>query len=50
MDIIYPISIEMNKLKKDKNFIKKVLIDGNAKANEISSKKIVEMKKIVGFR
>ena len=50
MDIIYPISIEMNKLKKDKNFINKVLIDGNAKANEISSKKIVEMKKIVGFR
>ena len=46
---IYPISREINKIKKDKNFIDKILSEGNKKANEISSKKIKEVKKLVGF-
>ncbi len=46
---IVPISNEINKLKKDKSFVDKVLNDGLVKAEEISSKKIKEIKKIVGF-
>jgi tryptophanyl-tRNA synthetase len=46
---ISPISNEINKLKKDNNFIDKILEDGAEKADEITSKKIKEMKKIVGF-
>ena len=46
---IYPISLEMSKLKKDFTFIDSVLTDGNAKADTISSKKISEIKKIIGF-
>ena len=39
----------MNKLKKDINFIDKILIEGAIKAQEISLKKTKEMKKIIGF-
>ena len=46
---IYPISLEMSKLKKDFTFIDSVLTDGNAKADTISSKKVSEIKKIIGF-
>ena len=46
---IYPISLEMSKLKKDFTFIDSVLTDGNVKADTISSKKISEIKKIIGF-
>ena len=46
---IYPISIEVNRLKNDEAFIQKVLNEGNARAIDISSKKIKDMKKIVGF-
>ena len=46
---ISPISNEINKLKKDNNFIDKILEDGAEKADEITSKKVKEMKKIVGF-
>ena len=46
---IYPISVEMNKLKKDNSFIDSVLSEGNVKANLISSKKINEIKKIIGL-
>ena len=46
---IYPISEEINKLKKDKRFIDQVLLDGSTKAYEISSKKIQDTKKIIGF-
>ena len=49
VDKIYPISSEMNKLKKDINFIDKILIEGAIKAQEISLKKTKEMKKIIGF-
>ncbi len=46
---IYPISLEINKLKKDTNFIDKVLFDGAEQANKIASKKVNEMKKLIGF-
>ena len=46
---IFPISNEINKLKKDKKFIDNVLKEGAEKANEIASKKVEEMKKIIGF-
>ena len=46
---IFPISDEINKLKKDDNFIDKILEEGAEKADIITSKKVKEMKKIVGF-
>ena len=46
---IYPISIEIKKLLEDKKFIDQILDDGSIKAYEISSKKIKDMKKIIGF-
>ena len=46
---ISPISDEINRLKKDNNFIDTVLMDGAKKASEIASKKVKEMKKIIGF-
>ena len=46
---IFPISDEINKLKKDNNFIDKILKDGAEKADKITSKKVKEMKKIIGF-
>ena len=46
---ISPISDEINKLKKDNNFIDKILEDGAKKADKITSKKVKEMKKIIGF-
>ena len=39
----------MSKLKKDFTFIDSVLTDGNVKADTISSKKVSEIKKIIGF-
>ena len=49
IDKISPISFEINKLLKDEMFIDKVLKDGAEKADEIASKKIENLKKIVGF-
>ena len=46
---ISPISIEINKLQKDNNHIDTVLKEGGKRANVIASKKVEEMKKIVGF-
>ena len=46
---ITPISNEINKLQKDNNFIDSILSDGAKKASEIASKKVEEMKKIIGF-
>ena len=46
---ISPISDEINKLKRDNNFIDKILEDGAEKADKITSKKVKEMKKIIGF-
>ncbi len=49
VDKISPISSEINKLKKDNNFIDKILEEGAKKADQITSKKVKEMKKIIGF-
>jgi len=46
---ISPISLEINKLQKDNNFIDSVLKQGGEKANKYASKKVEEMKKIIGF-
>ena len=46
---IYPISQEINKIQKDNTYIDSVLKDGAEKANIIASKKVEEMKKIIGF-
>ena len=46
---ISPISIEINKLQKDNNYIDTVLKEGGKRANVIASKKVEEMKKIIGF-
>tara|TARA_B100001121_G_scaffold306303_1_gene325537 strand:+ start:51 stop:1052 length:1002 start_codon:yes stop_codon:yes gene_type:complete len=49
VDKISPISFEINKLLNDQLFIDKVLKDGAEKADAIASKKIENLKKIVGF-
>ena len=46
---ITPISNEINKLQKDPKFIDDVLYEGAQKAEEIASKKVNEIKKIIGF-
>ena len=46
---IFPISIEINKLLKDPGYIDNILVEGSAKAEKISKKKVQEIKKIVGF-
>tara|TARA_Y100000590_G_scaffold279454_1_gene313837 strand:+ start:22 stop:1023 length:1002 start_codon:yes stop_codon:yes gene_type:complete len=46
---ISPISQEINKLLKNKDYIDKILEDGSKKAGKYASKKVNEMKKIVGF-
>ena len=46
---ISPISFEINKLLKDKEFIDKILYEGSEKANKIAAKKVNEIKKKVGF-
>ena len=46
---ITPISNEINKLQKDSKFIDDVLYECAQKAEEISSKKVKEIKKIIGF-
>ena len=46
---ISPISSEIKKLKMDENLIDEILNKGALKADEIASKKVKELKKIVGF-
>ena len=46
---IYPISLEITKLLKNEDHIDQILKEGAEKANEQSSKKVKEMKKIIGF-
>ena len=50
IDKILPISNEINKIQKDQKFIDAILKEGAEKANNIASKKIKELKKIVGFQ
>ena len=46
---ITPISNEINKLQKDFKFIDEILYEGAQKAEEIASKKVKEIRKIIGF-
>ena len=46
---ISPISLEINKLLNDKKYLDKILIEGIEKADKIANKKILEIKKIIGF-
>ena len=46
---ISPISIEINKLLKDIDYIDTVLKEGGKRADLIASKKVLEMKKLIGF-
>ena len=46
---ISPISIEINKLQKDTSYIDTILEEGGKRASSIASKKVEEMKKIIGF-
>ena len=46
---ISPISVEINKLQKDTSYIDTILKEGGKRANSIASKKVEEMKKIIGF-
>ena len=46
---ISPISIEINKLQKDISFIDKILKEGANKADLIASKKVTEIKRLIGF-
>ena len=46
---ISPISEEINKLQKDTNYIDSILKSGGERANSIASKKVQEIKRIIGF-
>ncbi len=49
VDKIEPITKEIKKLLNDRSYIEQILDEGSKKANEIASKKIKEIHKIVGF-
>ena len=49
IDRIFPISVEINKLMREKEYLDKILEKGSLKANQIASNKIKEIHKIVGF-
>mgnify|MGYP006114082075 CR=1 FL=1 len=46
---IEPISKEIKKLLEDKRYLDSILIEGSYKADKVASKKIKEMKELVGF-
>ena len=46
---ISPISIEINKLQKDIHYIDTVLSEGGKRAEIIASKKVTEIKRLIGF-
>ena len=46
---VSPLSSEISKLQNDIKYIDEILQEGSRKANEISSKKVHDMKKIIGF-
>jgi len=49
IETIDPISGEIKKLLSDENYLDKILLEGSDKANIIASKKIKEIKDLVGF-
>ena len=49
IETIDPVSREIKKLLNDENYLDKILLEGSDKANKIASKKIKEIKDLVGF-
>ena len=49
VDKIIPISSEIKKLLKDKNYLNQILDNGHQKADSIASKKLKKIQEIVGF-
>jgi tryptophanyl-tRNA synthetase len=49
IETIDPVSREIKKLLNDENYLDKILLEGYDKANKIASKKIKEIKDLVGF-
>ena len=49
IDTIDPISRDIKKLLNDESYLDKILLEGSNKANKIASKKIKEIKDLVGF-
>ena len=45
----FVISKEIKKLLNDENYLDKILLEGSDKANKLASKKIKEIKDLVGF-
>ena len=46
---IAPVSKEIKKLLSDENYLDQILFEGSQKANDLASKKIKEIKELVGF-
>jgi tryptophanyl-tRNA synthetase len=46
---IVPVSKEIKKLLNDKNYLDQILFEGSQKANNLASKKIKQIKELVGF-
>ena len=49
VDKIFPLSLEIKKLINEKGYLDQILVEGAQKANDIASKKIKEIHKIMGF-
>ena len=49
VDKIFPLSLEIKKLLNEKGYLDQILVEGAQKANDIASKKIKEIRKIMGF-
>ena len=49
MEKISPISAEIKKLLKEKNYLNDILLEGSEKASEIASKKVKKIQEIMGF-
>ena len=49
VDKIFPLSLEIKKLLNEKGYLDQILVEGAQKANDIASKKIKEIHKIMGF-
>ena len=49
VDKIFPLSLEIKKLLNEKGYLDQILLEGAQKANDIASKKIKEIHKIMGF-
>ena len=49
VDKIIPISDEIKKLLKDRNYLDKILLDGSKKADKIASQKMKKIHEIIGF-